>query len=82
MKNLASNLQFQLTPTSGFHAAVAAAGVEEGDEVIVSPYSMSASATSIVMTGAKPIFVDVESDCFCLNADQVELVQSLQTLRQ
>ena len=58
--------------TSGLHAAVAAAGVEEGDEVIVSPYSMSASATSIVMTGAKPIFVDVESDCFCLNADQVE----------
>ena len=58
--------------TSGFHAAVAAAGEEEGDEVIVSPYSMSASATSIVMTGAKPIFVDVESDCFCLNADQVE----------
>lgn len=58
--------------TSGLHAAIAAAGVGEGDEVIVSPYSMSASATSIVMAGGKPIFVDIESEYFCLNPDQVE----------
>lgn len=58
--------------TSGLHAAVSAAGVGEGDEVIVSPYSMSASATSIVMAGGKPIFVDIESDYFCLDPNQVE----------
>ena len=53
--------------TSGLHAALAAAGVGERDEVIVSPYSMSASATSVVMCGAKPIFVDIEEDTFCLD---------------
>ena len=58
--------------TSGLHAALAAAGVKEGDEVIVSPYTMSASATSAVMCGAKPIFVDIEEDFFCLNPELVK----------
>jgi len=57
--------------TSGLHAALAAAGVGVGDEVIVSPYTMSASATSAVMCGAKPIFVDIEADTFCLDVEQV-----------
>lgn len=54
--------------TSGLHAALAAAGVGLGDEVIVPPYSMSASATAVVMCGATPIFVDIEADTFCLNS--------------
>ena len=58
--------------TSGLHAALAAAGVGVGDEVIVSPYSMSASATSAVMCGATPVFVDIEADTFCLDVDQVK----------
>jgi perosamine synthetase len=57
--------------TSGLHAALAAAGVGVGDEVIVSPYTMSASATSAVMCGAKPVFVDIEEDTFCLDVEQV-----------
>ena len=57
--------------TSGLHAALAAAGVGPNDEVIVSPYSMSASATSVVMCGAKPVFVDIEEDTFCLDVEQV-----------
>lgn len=58
--------------TSGLHAALAAAGVGKGDEVIVSPYTMSASATSAVMCSGVPIFVDIEPDTFCLNVDQVK----------
>ena len=58
--------------TSGLHAALQAAGVKEGDEVIVSPYSMSASATSIVMCGAKPVFVDIEPDYFCIDVNKVK----------
>lgn len=58
--------------TSGLHAAVAAAGIGTGDEVIVSPYSMSASATSIVMSSGVPVFVDVEPDTFCLNTKAVK----------
>lgn len=58
--------------TSGLHCAVAAMGVGPGDEVIVSPYTMSASATAILMTGAVPIFVDIEDRTFCLDPEAVE----------
>ncbi len=57
--------------TSGLHAALAAVGVGPGDEVIVSPYSMSASATAAVMCGGIPVFVDIEPDTFCMDVQQV-----------
>ncbi len=57
--------------TSGLHAALAAAGVGPGDEVIVSPYSMSASATAAIMCGGTPVFVDIEPDTFCLQVEHV-----------
>jgi perosamine synthetase len=53
--------------TTALHAAVAAAGIGPGDEVIVSPYTMSASATSILMQNAIPVFADVQDDIFCLD---------------
>lgn len=58
--------------TSGLICALGAAGVEPGDEVIVGPWSMSISATAPLFYGAIPIFADVESDCFCLDARDVE----------
>ena len=58
--------------TSGLHCAVAAMGVGPGDEVIVPPYTMSASATTILMTGAVPIFADIEDRTFCLDPASVE----------
>jgi len=58
--------------TSALHCAVSAMGVGPGDEVIVSPYTMSASATSILMTGAVPIFADIDPDTFCLTPEAVE----------
>jgi len=57
--------------TSGLHAALVAAGVGPGDEVIVSPYTMSASATAATMCGGIPIFVDIEPFTFCLDPEQV-----------
>jgi len=57
--------------TSGLHAALVAAGVERGDEVIVPPYSMSASATSIIMAGGVPVFVDIEPDFYCLDPSKL-----------
>jgi perosamine synthetase len=57
--------------TTGLHAAVAAAGVAPGDEVIVSPYTMSASATSILMQNAIPVFADVQDDIFCLDPQSI-----------
>ena len=46
--------------TSGLYAACAAAGFGPGDEVIVSPYTMSASAIAPVVNGAIPVFADID----------------------
>ena len=58
--------------TSALHAALAASGVGPGDEVITSPTTMSATATSIVMTNGVPVFADIEEDTFGLNPLSVE----------
>ncbi|HNB40502.1 MAG TPA: DegT/DnrJ/EryC1/StrS family aminotransferase, partial [Anaerolineales bacterium] len=54
--------------TSGLYAAVGAVGVGPGDEVIVSPYTMSASAVAAVVYGAIPVFADIDPDTFCISA--------------
>ncbi len=53
--------------TSALFAATAAAGLEPGDEVIVSPYTMSASAACVLVRGATPVFADIDPDTFCLD---------------
>jgi dTDP-4-amino-4,6-dideoxygalactose transaminase len=58
--------------TSGLICALGAAGIGPGDEVIVTPWSMSISATAPLFYGAIPVFADVEPDCFCLDPDDVE----------
>jgi len=58
--------------TSGLVAAVGAIGVEPGDEIIVTPWTMCASATAIMHWNAIPIFADIESDTFCLDMASVE----------
>lgn len=57
--------------TSGLHCAVWAMDTGPGDEVIVPPYTMSATATAVLMTGAVPIFADIEEDYFCLSPESV-----------
>lgn len=58
--------------TSGLHCAVSAVGVGPGDEVIVPPYTMSASATAILVCGGTPIFADIDESTFCLDPRSVE----------
>ena len=53
--------------TSALIMALGAVGVSPGDEVIVSPYTMSATATSILFYGGIPVFADIEPDYFCLD---------------
>jgi perosamine synthetase len=65
--------------TSGLVAAVGAVGIEPGDEVIVSPWTMAASATAILHWNAIPVFADIERENFCLNPDSVERNISEQT---
>jgi len=46
--------------TAGLHLALRAAGVQEGDEVITTPFSFVASANSILYERARPVFVDID----------------------
>jgi perosamine synthetase len=57
--------------TSGLYAALGALGVGYGDEVIVSPYTMTACAAGVLVYGAIPVFADVELDTGCLDPDSV-----------
>lgn len=58
--------------TSGLIAAVGAAGIEPGDEVIVSPWTMSASATAILAWNAIPVFADIEDETYNLDPASIE----------
>ncbi|MGZ4956609.1 MAG: DegT/DnrJ/EryC1/StrS family aminotransferase [Methylobacter sp.] len=58
--------------TTGLMTAVGAIGIAPGDEVIVSPYTMSASATAILFYGGIPVFADIDPDTFNISAATIE----------
>ena len=53
--------------TAGLHLALRAAGVEDGDEVVTSPFSFVASANAALYERARPVFADI--DPLTLNLD-------------
>jgi perosamine synthetase len=65
--------------TSGLIAAVGAIGIEPGDEVIVTPWTMCASATAILNWNAIPVFADIEPETFNLDPKSVEANITLYT---
>ncbi|WP_338849056.1 DegT/DnrJ/EryC1/StrS family aminotransferase [Massilia sp. W12] len=65
--------------STGLMTAIGAIGIEPGDEVIVSPYTMSASATSILFYGGIPVFADIDPDSFNITADTIAKVISPRT---
>ena len=58
--------------TDALRLALTALGVGAGDEVITPAFSFVASATTIVMAGARPVFVDVEHDTLTLDVAALE----------
>ena len=58
--------------TSGLFLSLLALGIGAGDEVITTPFSFVASTTSIMMTGARPVFVDIDTVSLNLHPDAIE----------
>ncbi|OIQ93349.1 UDP-4-amino-4-deoxy-L-arabinose--oxoglutarate aminotransferase [mine drainage metagenome] len=58
--------------TSGLHLGLLSSGVTAGDEVIVPSFTFAATANSVALTGATPVFADISADDFCLAPAAVE----------
>ncbi len=58
--------------TSGLICAIGAIGTEPGDEVIVPPWTMSASAMAILHWNAIPVFADIDPITFCIDPNSIE----------
>lgn len=57
--------------TSGLHLGLLASGVGPGDEVIVPSFTFAATANAVALTGATPVFADIDPPTFCLDPDSV-----------
>ena len=58
--------------TSALHVALLAAGIGEGDEVITTPFTFAATGNSILYTGARPVFVDIDPETFTIDPAKIE----------
>jgi len=58
--------------TSGLFLCMSALGISQGDEVITTPFTFISSATSIIMAGAKPVFVDIDPVSLNINPAEIE----------
>ena len=58
--------------TGALHLGMAALGIGPGDEVIMADTNWIATASPVINLGAKPIFVDILSDSWCIDPDKAE----------
>ncbi len=60
--------------TDALYLSLRAAGIGEGDEVITTANSFIASALAVSLTGAKPLFVDIDHQTYTMDPDGLELL--------
>lgn len=58
--------------TAALHAAVFAAGIGPGDEVITTPVTFAASANCVLYCGGTPVFADINPETYNMDPDSVE----------
>lgn len=58
--------------TLALYASLIALSIKPGDEVLVPDLTFIASANSVIMAGAKPVFVDVDKKTFCIDTGKAE----------
>ena len=75
----ASHCIVTVNGTVSLTLAALACDVKAGDEVIVPNYTMIATANSVFMLGANPVFVDVEPETLCLDINRTEAALTAKT---
>jgi dTDP-4-amino-4,6-dideoxygalactose transaminase len=65
--------------TAALHAALLALGAGPGDEVVTVAHTFGATVEAIVMTGASPVFVDIDPDTYTMQPSQIEAVLTPRT---
>ncbi len=58
--------------TAALHSALLAADVGADDEVILPSFTFIGAANAVMLTGATPVFADIDKDTYCLRLDSVE----------
>ena len=65
--------------TSGLHMALIALGIKQGDEVIVPSFTFAATANTVALSGATPVFVDIDPQTFNIDPLAIEAAISPRT---
>ena len=65
--------------TSALHAAMYALEIKSGDEVITTPITFVATANAAVYMGARPVFVDIDPDTYCIDMNKIEAAITAKT---
>jgi len=65
--------------TAALHSAMMIAGVKPGDEVIIPSFTFHATAEVVLLTGAQPVFADIDPDSYTVTAESIEAVMTRNT---
>lgn len=65
--------------TSALHLSLLSLGIHQGDEVIVPDFTFPATANVVILTGAKPVLVDVDERTYVIDASKLKRVSTNKT---